>query len=113
MTLIQYNNKLTFLCDSYFKRRKFSIEIILLSSLNDFRAVYEVEKMTIQGTHKYLILRCHFGQIKLNLSYLGVGCMKVENLKMVQYCSPEFFIVANVITRHEKNKFLKNMLFSG
>ena len=39
--------------------------------------------------------------------------MKVENLKMVQYCSLQFFIVLNIITRHEKNKFSKNMHFSG
>ena len=44
---------------------------------------------------------------------IGVGCMKVENLKMVQYCSLQFFIVLNIITRHEKNKFSKNMHFSG
>ena len=36
---------------------------------------------------------------------LGVGCMEVENLEMVQCCSPQFFIVLNIITRHEKNKF--------
>ena len=39
--------------------------------------------------------------------------MKVENLKMVQYCSLQFFIVLNIITRHEKNKISKNMHFSG
>ena len=36
---------------------------------------------------------------------IGVGCMKVENLEMVQCCSLQFFIVLNIITRHEKNKF--------
>ena len=49
----------------------------------------------------------------LLLLFIGVGCMKVENLKMVQYCSLQFFIVLNIITRHEKKFFQKICTFQG
>ena len=48
-----------------------------------------------------------------NFIKIGVGCMKVENLKMVQYCWEQFFLVINIITRHKKTKFSKKMHFSG
>ena len=40
---------------------------------------------------------------------VGVGCVKVRNAKCEQYCWQQFFSMVDIITRHKKPNFSKNI----